>query len=165
MQEMKETWIQSLGWEDPLEKEIATHCSFLAWKSQGQRSLAGYSPWGPKESDMTEHTIPPKYPISNVVIVSGGQQKDSTTHMCVSILSQAPLPSRLPHNIEQSSMCCTVGPCWLSILNTAVYTHPYVFTKWTLCVHFPVLLGTALSLFSHHIVSSNTQYESRYLSL
>ena len=30
---MWETWIQSLGWEDPLEKEMATHSSTLAWKS------------------------------------------------------------------------------------------------------------------------------------
>ena len=33
-------------------------------------------------------------------------------------LPQTPLPSRLLHNIEQSSLCYTVGPCWLSILNT-----------------------------------------------
>ena len=33
-------------------------------------------------------------------------------------------PSRLPHNIEQSSMYCTVEPCWLSILNITVYTCP-----------------------------------------
>ena len=32
MQEMQEMWIQSLGWEDPLEKEMATHSSMLAWK-------------------------------------------------------------------------------------------------------------------------------------
>ena len=29
---MQETWVHSLGWEDPLEKEIATHYSFLAWR-------------------------------------------------------------------------------------------------------------------------------------
>ena len=29
---MRETWVQSLGWEDPLEKEMATHSSTLAWK-------------------------------------------------------------------------------------------------------------------------------------
>ena len=29
---MRETWVQSLGWEDPLEKEIATHSSILAWR-------------------------------------------------------------------------------------------------------------------------------------
>ena len=33
---------------------MATHSSILAWKSYGQRSLAGYSPWGHKESDTTE---------------------------------------------------------------------------------------------------------------
>ena len=39
-------------------------------------------------------------------------------------LPQTPLTSRLPHNVEQSSMCYTVDPCWLSILNTAVWTCP-----------------------------------------
>ena len=29
---MWETWVRSLGWKDPLEKEMATHCSILAWK-------------------------------------------------------------------------------------------------------------------------------------
>ena len=51
---MWETQVQSLGWEDPLEKEMATHSSTLAWKIHGQRSLVCYSPWGHRESDMTE---------------------------------------------------------------------------------------------------------------
>ena len=50
------------------------------------------------------------------MIVLGGQQRDSAIHIHVSILSQTPLPSRLPHNIEQSSLCYTVGPCWLKFL-------------------------------------------------
>jgi len=45
---VREIWIRSLGWEDLLEKEMATHSSILAWKSHGQRSLAGYSPWSCK---------------------------------------------------------------------------------------------------------------------
>ena len=40
--------IRSLGWDDPLEKEMATHSTVLAWETHGQRSLAGYSPWGHK---------------------------------------------------------------------------------------------------------------------
>ena len=36
------------GWEDPLEMEMTTHSSILAWESCGQRSLAGYNPWGCK---------------------------------------------------------------------------------------------------------------------
>ena len=47
---MQETWVQSLGQEDPLEKEMATHSSILAWKILWKRSLVGYSPWGSKES-------------------------------------------------------------------------------------------------------------------
>ena len=44
----------SLCRKDPLEKEMATHSSILAWKSHGQRSLGSYSPWGCKELDVTE---------------------------------------------------------------------------------------------------------------
>ena len=46
-----------LGWENPLEKEMATHSSTLAWKVPW-RSLVGYSPWGRKESDTTERLTP-----------------------------------------------------------------------------------------------------------
>ena len=45
---MQETQVQSLGQEDPLEKEMATHSSILPGKSNGQRSLKGYSTWGHK---------------------------------------------------------------------------------------------------------------------
>ena len=51
---MQETWVQSLGWEDPLEKGRLPTPVFLPGKSHRQRSLAGYSPWDHKESDMTE---------------------------------------------------------------------------------------------------------------
>ena len=49
-----ETQFQSLGQGDPLEKGMATTPVFLPGESHGQRSLAGYSPWGPKESDKTK---------------------------------------------------------------------------------------------------------------
>ena len=62
--------------------------------------------------------------INNVVIVLSAQQRDSAIHIHVSILPQTPLPSRLPHDIEQSSLSYTVGPCWLSILIIAVWTCP-----------------------------------------
>ena len=57
MQEAQETRVQSLGGEDPLEEEMAIHSSILSGKSHGQRSLVGYSLWGPKESDTTEQLI------------------------------------------------------------------------------------------------------------
>ena len=53
---MQETRVWSLGWEDPLEKEMATHSITLPGESHGGRSLVGYSPWGRKESDTTELT-------------------------------------------------------------------------------------------------------------
>ena len=48
--------VQSLDREDLLEDEMATHSIFLPGESHGQRSLAGYSPWGHKELDITEAT-------------------------------------------------------------------------------------------------------------
>ena len=44
-----------LGWEDPLEKEMATSSSILAWKILRTEEPGGYSPWGHKELNMTEH--------------------------------------------------------------------------------------------------------------
>ena len=41
---MQETLVRSLGWEDPLEKKLATHSSILPGKSHGQKILEGYSP-------------------------------------------------------------------------------------------------------------------------
>ena len=56
-----ETQVQSLGQEDPLEEETATHSSILPGKSHGQRSLVGCSPWGHRESNTTEHAHTHKY--------------------------------------------------------------------------------------------------------
>ena len=50
---MRETWVRSLGWEDSLEK-CKTTPVFWPGEFHGQRSLVGYSPWGYKESNMTE---------------------------------------------------------------------------------------------------------------
>ena len=54
MQEIPALQVRSLGWEDPLEKEMDTHSSILAGKFLRQRSLVGYSPWCCKELDMAE---------------------------------------------------------------------------------------------------------------
>ena len=54
MQEIEETWVRSLGQEDPLEEEMATHSVSLPGEFHGQRRLAGYSSWACKDLDMTE---------------------------------------------------------------------------------------------------------------
>ena len=51
---MRETWVLSLGWENPLRRERLLTRVFLPGEFHGQRSLAGHSPWGCKELDMTE---------------------------------------------------------------------------------------------------------------
>ena len=51
---MRETHVQSLVWEDPLEKEMATHSSILAWRNPWTKEPGGYSPWGLKEPDTAE---------------------------------------------------------------------------------------------------------------
>ena len=53
MQEPRDTWVLSLGQEDPLREGMATHSSVLAWRILGQRSLADYSSQSRKESDTT----------------------------------------------------------------------------------------------------------------
>ena len=53
---MQETQLWSLGQEDPLEKDMATHSSTLAWRipwRKEQRSREGCRPWDPNKSDMT----------------------------------------------------------------------------------------------------------------
>ena len=50
---MQETWVWSLGWEDPLEEDMATHSSILAWRIPMDRGPGDYSPWV-AESDPTE---------------------------------------------------------------------------------------------------------------
>ena len=50
---VQETQVRSLGWGDPLEKGWQPTPVLLLGKSYGQRTLAGYSPWGCKELDMT----------------------------------------------------------------------------------------------------------------
>ena len=50
---VQESWVRYLGREDPLEKEMATHSSILAWEIHGQKSLVGCSPWGHKELGTT----------------------------------------------------------------------------------------------------------------
>ena len=76
---MQATWVHSLGKEDPLEKEMATHSSTLAWKIPWmEESGAGYCPWGHKELDTAERVH-----FLSFLSLAG---KD--------FLQEAPLPSR-----------------------------------------------------------------------
>ena len=54
MQGTQEMWVWSLGQEDPLEKEMATHSSIPTWKIPWTEEPGSYSPGGHKQSDTTE---------------------------------------------------------------------------------------------------------------
>ena len=54
---MQEAQVQSLGWEDPLEKGMMTHSSNLAWRIPGQQPARLLCPWDCKESGMTEQLL------------------------------------------------------------------------------------------------------------
>lgn len=68
--------------------------------------------------------------MNDVISASGVQQTESVTYTHVSLLFQTLFPPRSLQNTEQSSLRYTAGPCWLHILNTAVYTYqsptPYI---------------------------------------
>ena len=49
--------VQSLGQEDPLEKEMANRYNILVWEIPWTEEPGGYSPWGHKELDVTEHML------------------------------------------------------------------------------------------------------------
>ena len=51
---MQEMEVQPQDWEDPLEEEMATHSSILAWEIPWTEEPGSYSPWGYKELDKTE---------------------------------------------------------------------------------------------------------------
>ena len=52
---MQQTWVQSLGQEDPVEEEMVTHSSILTWGiPQTEKAFGLYSPWGHKKLNMTE---------------------------------------------------------------------------------------------------------------
>ena len=54
---MWENWVRCLGWEDPLEKEMATCSSILAWRISWTEELAGYSLWSHKELTYDTGTV------------------------------------------------------------------------------------------------------------
>ena len=64
---MQETWVQSLGWEDSLEKGMETHSSILAWEIPWTEEPGGLPSMGHKESGMMEQlTLSLSFTVGNV---------------------------------------------------------------------------------------------------
>ena len=120
---MQENSVKSLGQEDPLEKEWQPNPVFLPGESHGERSLVGYSPWGRKESDMTERLSLSSYS-SKVRQLS--VEFSSVAQSCLALQ---------PHGLQQVRPTCpspaprvysnSCASCW--------YCHP---TIWSSVVPF-----------------------------
>ena len=54
---MQKTWVQSLGWKDPLQEEMATHSNILAWRISWTETLEGCSPWDCKQTQLSKDTL------------------------------------------------------------------------------------------------------------
>ena len=119
---MWETGVCSLGQEDPLEKGMATH-SFLPGQSHGQRSLAGYSPRGCKESDTTDRpthcpsqdtpSIPcctAKWPLGGLASWSPGPAVDAVTRPRAPRPALPTLPWALGHGDSVPAFLCLHFP-------------------------------------------------------
>ena len=88
---MRETWVRSLGREDPLEKEMAIHSSLLAWRISWMEKPGRLQSTGSQRVGHDWATSPYlTYSWLGVEIVTGGQQRDSAIHLRVSILPQTP---------------------------------------------------------------------------
>jgi len=79
LSEIQETWVQSLGGKDSLEKETATHSRNLAWRAPWQRSMVGYNLWDGKESDRTERLTLSLSPYTHTITMT--QHKNSLSEM------------------------------------------------------------------------------------
>ena len=73
-------------------------------------------------------------------------------HIHAPALPQNPFPSRLTHNIEQSPLCSTVGPCWLSIINSSMIQPP-TSKHWVLSQVLGMITAVATYPISHSVGS------------
>ena len=114
---MRETWVRSLGREDPLEKEMATHSSILAWRIPWTEELGGLQSTGCKESDTTErlHFAFTFYCIA---------QFSSVTQSCLTLqlhgLQHARLPCSSPTPWAYSNSCPSSRWCHPTISSSVV---------------------------------------------
>ena len=89
---IQKTWVQSLGWEDPLEEAWQPTPVFLPGESHGQSSLAGYSPWGRKASDTTECILARLQALSQPALQTGHFTEDDERPGLLRVHVHLPFP-------------------------------------------------------------------------
>jgi len=100
---MWETWVRSLGWEDPLEEGMATHSSILAWKFPWTKGPGGLQSgdkgaWGREESDTTER-----------LSAAQGNSSHGNWFAFASLLVQSILNTKRHHSTDQIAITALVS--------------------------------------------------------
>ena len=112
---MQETWVWSLGWEDPWRREWLHTPVCLPGEFHGQRSLTGYSPWGRRESDVTEHAYENCYYLKKWTIIF--------KNVCFLFAI-----SCCPDTVTSVLICCTgytsVAQSYLTLCNPVDHSTP-----------------------------------------
>ena len=144
---MKDTWVRSLGQEDPLEKEMQPTPLFLPGKSHGQRSPVGYCPWGWKRTGpdlgTKQKQQSPCLRITGRRPPSRGRvtQREAGLFSWWQLLwttSVSTLARSWRNRVEKISLCYMVDSHWLSILHIIAYTL-YMYTKKEIATYFSIL--------------------------
>ena len=102
---MRETLVRSLGWEDPWRRKWQPTPVLLPGKSHGRRSLVGYSPWGHRESDMTERL----HSTFILIIRAVAAAAKVASVVSNSVRSHRRQPTRLPHPWDSPAKNTGVG--------------------------------------------------------
>ena len=150
MQKMQETWVWSLGQEDPLEKEMQTHSSTLPGKFHGLRNLVGCSPWGHEESDTTEQ-LHFHFSLSYI----GEGNGNSLQCSCLENPRDRGAWWAAVHGVAQ----CRTRLKWLSSSSSSLKTHLEFWRKKAIEVVSIDTWSRCLFLF-HHESSPDDQYGS-----
>ena len=122
----QETWVQSLHWEDPLEKEITTHSSIFAW-DRGAWWATVHGVARVRHNWATEQQ----------------QQLPALEHLIRSAdasVQQLPLPI-LPHSLTYKSLPSKPPVCKFSSPSVFLRTQPMTKHTWLKCIYFPVFPG------------------------
>ena len=104
---MQETWVRSLSREDPLEKEMATHSSILAWRIPWTEEPGGLQSTGSKESDTTErlHSLTQPHFLKNILKLCAEMKTDLPFCPGDSSLAEEQRESRFLSTIRLSPVC------------------------------------------------------------
>ena len=164
MQELQETWVCSLGQEDPLEEEMASHSSILAWKLHEQRSLVSYNSKGHKESEMTEHARWwPMIKIQEICRKSASLTSFGSSQMHplwpAFLHGDISCPLHTGLCLEISSLASfTLSPCPTHTAPsiTHLFVCPHVLHLWKLCPTWECTWGSHLVMWSECVLHSPT---------